>query len=360
MKATKRDELEYFFTEVPSESEFNTDAPTSRLSSQQVLLTISITIVIHLSLLCVMHNLNRWIMFNFAIDDFPLLQKVNPLVVASGQFLFSGLFLFPFCGRQFFHSFQSSVGGILLTTVPYITSITSSLTISYFFNPPPYFQIRSFSISCAFFLGFFNRHFYNFPDTLIAGSLMICGTLLSSGQSTEFYFPFLIFGFGSSFASVQYPFGIRKALPSFRKSLILLAFSLNFCSFLLTVPFTLAYADLTLLMQPGFQLWGFVRTLACSGFVAGVLCITSSIIIYFASPLHYVAISTVRSSAHILLQAFVNPIRRVLTPAMFLGHLLCVSSGVMLILFHLDKVRHKTTVPWSFPSSLWRLLGFAV
>jgi hypothetical protein len=349
------DELEVFFDELASDAQ--SDAPEIHISAQQVLITIGFVVLVHLSLLFVMHNLNRWIMFNFAIDDFPLLHKVSPLIVASGQFLVSSVFLFPFCWRQFFRGFQASIGGIILTSISHIASISSSLTISYFFNPPPYFQIRSFSISFAFFLGFFNRHFYNFPDTLIAASLMICGTLLSSGWSTEFYFPFLIFGFASSIVSVQYPFGIRKSLPCFRHRVILLAFSLNICSFFITAPFTLAFGNFGLLTETSFPLAAFLGTLAISGIVAAVLCITSAILIYFASPLHYVAISTVRSSVHILFQAFTDPVRRVLTPGMFIGHVLCVSSGVMVILFHLEKVRRKTTVRWSFPASLWRLLG---
>jgi hypothetical protein len=360
MKPTKSDELEIFFNDLSSEAQLPPNLTESDISSRHVVLTISSVLFVHLSLLFVMHNLNRWIMFSFIIDDFPLLRKVNPLIVSCGQFLFSSIFLFPFCGKEFFRCFQTSIGGVILTTIPYIASISSSLTISYFFNPPPYFQIRSFSISCAFFLGFFNRHFYNFPDTLIAASLMICGILLSSGRSTEFYFPFLIFGFGSSIASVQYPFGIRKSLPSFRRKLILFAFSLNFCSFFMIMPFALLYGDFSLLLRVEFQLWGFVRSLAISGIVAAILCVTSSVVIYFASPLHYVAISTVRSSVYILYQAFKDPVSRLLTPNMFLGHLLCVSSGVMVILFHLDKVKHKTAVPWLFPSSLWRLLGLCV
>jgi hypothetical protein len=359
MRDTQSEELELFFTDIDPEGTQNSVAMTVAISSRHVLITISTVIVVHLALLFIMHNLNSWIMFSFAIDDFPLLRKVNPLIVASGQFLFSGIVLFPFCWRQFLHSFQTCIGGVCLTTIPYIASISSSLTISYFFNPPPYFQIRSFSITCAFFFGFFNRHFYNFPDTLIAVSLMICGTLLSSGPSTEFYFPFLIFGFASSIASVQYPFGIRKSLPSFRKKLVLMAFSLNFCSFCIATPFALIYADFSILRAPQFRFINFVETLAVSGLVAAILCITTSVVIYFASPLHYVAISSVRSSLHILFQAFLDPVRRVLTPGMFLGHLLCVSSGTMVVLFHLDKVRHKTAVPWSFPMSLWRLLGFA-
>jgi hypothetical protein len=305
-----------------------------------------------------MHILNRWIMFNFAIDDFPLLIKVSPLIIACGQFLFSSLFLFPFCWRQFFRCFQTAIGGVLLTSIPYIASISSSLTIGYFFNPPPYFQVRSFSISYAFFFSFFNRQFYIFPDPLIAASLMICGTLLSSGQSTEFYFPFLVFGFASSIVSVQYPCGLRKSLLSFRRRLILLAFSLNMCSFVITAPFAVFFADFSVFGDPAFRTAAFVRTLATSGIVAAVLCITSAVLIYFASPLHYVAISTVRSSTYILYQAYRDPVRRVLSPAMFLGHVLCVSSGVMVILFHLEKVRKKTTVRWAFPSSLFRLLGF--
>jgi hypothetical protein len=359
MRQSQSEELELFFTDIDPEGGASSAAATVAISSRHVLITIGTVIVAHLALLFIMHNLNSWIMFSFAVEDFPLLRRVNPLIVASGQFLFSCIVLFPFCWRQFLRCFQTSIGGVCLTTIPYIASISSSLTISYFFNPPPYFQIRSFSISCAFFIGFFNRHFYNFPDTLIAASLMICGTLLSSGPSIEFYFPFLIFGFASSIASVQYPFGIRKSLPNFRKKLVLMAFSLNFCSFCITAPFTLIYADFSLLQSPQFRLLRFLEILAISGIVAAILCLTTSVVIYFASPLHYVAISAVRSSLYILFQAFLDPVRRVLTPGMFLGHLLCVSSGTMVVLFHLDKVRHKTAVPWSFPTSLWRLLGFA-
>jgi hypothetical protein len=71
-----------------------------------------------------------------------------------------------------------------------LTSITSSLPIGYFFNPSPYFQVRSFSISTALFIGFSNKHFDNFPDILVASGPVMCGTLLSTGRSTEFSFPF--------------------------------------------------------------------------------------------------------------------------------------------------------------------------
>jgi hypothetical protein len=358
MKAARSDEMEIFFTEVASDTQSDTTGSIARGSARHVLMTFGLVIGVHLALLFVMHNLNNLIMFGFAVNDFPLLRKVSPLIVACGQFMFSGGFLFPFCCKQFFRSFQASIGGILLTAIPYIASISSSLTISYFFNPPPYFQIRSFSICCAFFIGFFTRHFYNFPDTLIAASLMICGTLLSSDRSTEFYFPFLIFGFASSIASVQYPFAIRKSLPSFRRRLVLLAFTLNFCSFFITAPFALLFADFDFLRDPAFNLFGFLKALALSGVVAAILCLTSSVLIYFASPLHYVAISSVRSSAHILFQAFRDPVRRVLTPAMFLGHVLCVTSGAMVVLFQLEKVKQRRLVRWSFPGSLWRLLGF--
>jgi hypothetical protein len=357
MKPVDPDELEVFFTEVASDSQADSREAAKPDSGPHVTLTVSFVIVVHLTLLFLMTSLNRSLISGFAVDEFPLLHKPNPLVVASSQFFFSSLVFLPFCWRQFVRSLQACVGGVLLTSLPYIASITSSLTIGYFFNPPPYFQVRSDSISAAFFIGFFNKHFYNFPDTLIAASIMICGTLLSSGRSTEFYFPFLIFGFASSAASVQYPFAIRKSIRVFRRRLILFAFTLNVCSFLIILPFTWLFADFSIFRRRDFELWSFFRTLICSGVIAAILCLTSSMLIYFSSPLHYVALSTVRSSLSILVQAFRNPVKRVLTPGTFIGHLVCVGSGVMVVLFHLGKIRQKTAVPWAFPASLWRLLG---
>jgi hypothetical protein len=331
--------------------------PVENRLSRQVLITISVALGAHFCLLFLMTSLNRRLMISFAIDDFPLLHKVNPLIVATGQFFCSAIFLLPFCATQFCRYFQLSIGGIILVSLPYIASIASSLTITFFFNPPPYHQVRSFAITCAFLIGFFNDHFYSFPDTAIAVGIMIGGTLLTSGRSTEFYFPFLIFGFASSIVSVQYPFGIRGALHTFRRKFVLMAFTLNLCSFLLTLPFTFVVADFRILKDPAFRLWPFLWTLMCSGIVSGILCLTTAVVIYFSSPLHYVTISSVRGSVTILLQAFADPVRRVLTPLTFFGHMICVVCGVMVLLLHLEQLRQKPGVLWTFPGSLWRLMG---
>ncbi|OHS98461.1 hypothetical protein TRFO_35134 [Tritrichomonas foetus] len=358
MRTVENEELELFFNELQTDI---SPALTTSLEEnyfRQVILTLITNFAAHGILLFIMTALNKTLIYSFAIDDFPLIYKVNPLLISMGQFFFSSLFLFPFCAKQFIDRFQISIGGMILTAVPYIATITSSLAIYYFFNPPPYFQLRSFSISCAFFIGFFNKHFYNFPDTIIAVGIMICGTLLSSGPSPEFYFPFLVFGFASSVASVQYPFAIRKSIGFFRRKFVLLAFSLNICSLVLVTPFALTCSDLSIFHRPEFKFWPFFFTLAFSGFISALLCLTSSILIYFSSPLHYIVFSTARSSLMILFQAIIDPVNRVLTPAMFLGHLICLSSGIMVMIFHFQKLKQKTLVPWSFPSSLWRLLGF--
>jgi hypothetical protein len=125
----------------------------------------------------------------------------------------------------------------------------------------------------------------------------------------------------------------------------------------LTLPFTLVVADFKLLQRPEFRFWPFVFTLICSGIVSGILCLTTAVVIYFSSPLHYVTISSVRSSVVILFQAFVNPVKRVLTPEMFFGHMICVLCGVMVLLLHLEQLRQKPGVLWTFPGSLWRLMG---
>lgn len=352
-----RAELEMFFSEVASDGHSVTKPAIETGYMKNIILTICVNMVIHFSLLFIMTILNRELSFGFAIDDFPLLLKVNPLIIASGQFLFSTLLMLPFCIRDFVNRFQHSMGGVILTAVPYVASITSSLAHGYFFNPPPYYQIRSFSISCAFFVGFFNTHFHNFPDTIIAIGMMICGTLLSAGRSLEFYFPFLMFGFASSLASVLYPLGIRSSIRYFRRKFILLAFSLNLCSFLMTLPCTLVCADFKIFQHPDFNITRFMFYLILSGMFAGVLCLTSAILIYFSSPLHYIVMSTVRSSCMLLWQAYRNPLRRVLTPAMFLGNWVCMAAGVMVFLFHMQKLKQKAGVPWVFPRSLWKLLG---
>lgn len=353
----ERAELEMFFSEVASDGQAVMRPAIETGYMKHIIFTICLNLTIHFSLLFIMTILNRELSFGFAIDDFPLLIKVNPLIIASGQFLFSALFMLPFCIRDFVNRFQVSVGGVILTAVPYVASITSSLAHGYFFNPPPYYQIRSFSISCAFFVGFFNTHFHNFPDTIIAVGMMICGTLLSAGRSLEFYFPFLMFGFASSLASVQYPLSIRAAIRYFRRKFILLAFSLNLCSFVLTLPFTLLCADFSIFSHPEFNVSRFMTYLVLSGLFAGILCLTSAILIYFSSPLHYIVISTVRSSCMLLWQAYQNPLRRVLTPAMFVGNWICMAGGVMVFLFHFQKLRQRVGVPWVFPRSLWKLLG---
>lgn len=319
--------------------------------------TIFVTIIFHWFLLFLMVYLNKTLMVHFSTDDFPLLSRINPLFVACGQFFFSTLFLMPFCWKQFVQKIQVSIGGVILTVVPYVGTITSALTKKYFFNSPPYFQLRSFSLSCAFFIGFFNRHFYNFPDTIIAVSLMICGTLLASEPSSEFYFPFLVFGLASSVMSVQYSFGIRKAITFFRRNLILLAFSLNFVSFFVTFPFAFLYTDFTIFRSPQFQLLSFIVHLAFTGLIGALICLTSTIIVYFSSPLHYIAISTTRASIHAIYKAFVNPVQGLMSPLAFIGHCICVCSGVMAVLLQLEKLKQKAVVPWLFPHSIWRLLG---
>lgn len=350
------DELRYFLNDVQSDPPQRISRSLEDSYVRQITLTLIANFSIHGVLLFVMTALNKKLMFTYAVDDFPLLYKVNPLIISMGQFFFSSLFLFPFCSKRFFERFQLNIGAILLASVSYIATITSSLTLYYFFNPPPYFQLRSFSLSCAFFIGFFNKHFYNFPDTFIAVSLMICGTLLSSGQSQEYYFPFLLFGFASSIASVQYPFSLRKAINFFKGEFILMAFSLNICSLFIIAPFAFLFSDFSIFNHPKFLFWPFLRTLCLSGFNSGILCLTSSLVIYFASPLHYIVFSTARQSLLILFQSFYDPIRRTQTPATFTGHVLCLFSAIMVMIFHFQNIKQSTT-PWSFPSSVWRLFG---
>lgn len=357
MKRSKdRDELRYFLNDIQSDSQQGISKTLEDSYAHQIILTLIANFSVHGVLLFIMTALNKKLMFGFAVNDFPLLYKVNPLVISMGQFFFSSLFLFPFCSKIFFERIQLNIGAIMLASISYIATITSSLTIYYFFNPPPYFQLRSFSISCAFFIGFFNKHFYNFPDTFIAVSLMICGTLLSSGQSQEYYFPYLLFGFASSIASVQYPFSLRKAINFFRGQFILMAFSLNICSLIIIAPFAITFSDFSIFRHPDFSFWPFLGTLCLSGFNSGILCLTSSLLIYFASPLHYVVFSTARQSLLILFQSFYDPIHRTQTPATFTGHVLCLFSAIMVMVFHFQNLKNSTT-PWSFPSSVWRLLG---
>lgn len=358
LHSESNEELELFFNENKSASLQAISSSLETNYSNEVIKTLIANFLIHGILLFIMTKLNKQLMFELSIDDFPLLYKINPLLISMGQFFFSAVFLFPFCAKEFFTKVQANIGSILLTTIPYIATITSSLTIFYFYHPPPYFQLRSFSISCAFFIGFFNKHFYNFPDTIIATGLMICGTLLSSGPTQEYYFPYLVFGFASSVASVQYPFALRKALGSFRNNFVLLAFSLNISSLIFITPFALTFSDFSIFRHPEFSFSSFVFFLICSGFVSGVLCLTSSVLIYFSTPLHYIVFSTARQSLMILFQAFVNPVRRILTPSTFLGHLICFTSGIMVMFFHFQKLKQKTVVPWAFPVSLLRLLGF--
>jgi hypothetical protein len=43
----------------------------------------------------------------------------------------------------------------------------------------------------------------------------------------------------------------------------------------------------------------------------------------------------------------------VLTPGMFLGHLLCISSSAVMVgLFHLEKVRQTISVKWRLAATL--------
>ena len=349
-----KEELEVFFKEFRMDPK---DAQNKTKNYHGILFTLLTIITSHGFFLFVMTYLNKKLMISFAVEDFPLVFKVNPLFVSMGQFLFSSIFLFPFCARQFFSSIQSCIGNIMLTAVSYIATITSSMTILYFFNPPPYYQLRSFSISCAFFIGFFNKHFYNFPDTIIAVSLMICGSLLSASSFPEYYFPFLVYGIASSVASVQYPFSLRKSLELFKKKFILLAFSLNVCSFIFILPFALSCTDFSIFQRNDFKLKGFLLNLIFSGFVSGILCLTSALLIYFSTPLHYIVFSTTKQSILILFQAFINPVQRVLTPKMFVGHLICVASGIVVYIFHIIEMNQKTLIPIVFPNSLLRLLG---
>lgn len=353
------DELGLFFTDQSSQDDPGIHSGFDGNYFLHVGGAFLFAIAMHVLLLTAMIGMNHRLMVKYTVDDFPLFDRVNPLIVATGQFFFSALFLFPFCARQFVKHIQLSIGAILLTAIPYVASIVSSLAHGYFFKPPPYYQLRSFSISCAFFIGFFNRHFVNFPDTIIATGMMICGSLIASGRSTEFYFPYLVFGLASSVAAVQYPFGLRHAIVYFRRKFILLAFSLNLCSFCLTLPVTLACADFRVFRSPIFNFTSFLWTWVASGLTAGALCVTSSVLIYFSSPLHYVVVSTFRSHCTILYRGYVNPLRWLMTPGMFFGNWICVASGVMVILFHLQKIRDRSSNrgDWRFPASLFHLLG---
>lgn len=322
-----------------------------------VWITLCVTLIVHFISLTLLFRQNQLMYTKYIIDYFPYIQNISPFFISFSQSLISSLILTPFCIKEFISNIHDNVGGIFLTTIPYICSITSSLGILSFANPPPYYNLRSISICLSFFIGFFRKQFYNWPNMSIACGFMIVGTVLSYESHGELFYPYLFFGLQSSLSVVIYSYLVRRAIGSFRRKFLLLVYSMHVVSALLLLPFAIIFTDFTIFTNSRFPLGSFIGAIFCSGILSTIASCTTVLIVYMTSPLQYTAISTARQSVTQIVSAIIYPIDKILEPAQFAGHLLCIFSAIMVTILHLNRIRYKTAIPWEFPKSILKVFG---